>query len=308
MANVIQFIRRLVRGPGGQGAQSGLGTAETETYWTGHNVTLHHQFADAAESLAYFDWRNDQYFNYLPLMPVAGMDGKDVLDFGCGPGHDLVGFGVYSKPRRLVGADLSESSLGQAKLRLELHGVKAELVKLAQDEPVLPFADASFDHVHSSGVLHHTPDPKALLREFHRMLRPGGTCRIMIYNYNSLWVHLYVAYQRAIVQGLYRGEPLRDQFRHSTDGEDCPISNCYRPQEWIDLCEQSGFRAQYLGSGISMHEMGLLPLRYAAVQDRNLPAESRKFLLALKFDAMGYPSFEGHYAGIDACFLLTKAL
>ena len=108
----------------------GLGSEETAEYWTQHNVTTHYMFSDAKESLDYFDWRNDQYYDYISLMPVIGCDGKTVLDFGCGPGHDLVGFGVYSKPAKLVGVDLSESSLQEARYRLNLHGIEADLIQL----------------------------------------------------------------------------------------------------------------------------------------------------------------------------------
>jgi hypothetical protein len=77
----------------------------TTEYWTSYNVTLHHQFESTEESLAYFHWRNDQYFKYIELMPVSGFDNQVVLDFGCGPGHDLVGFSIYSKPKQLIGID-----------------------------------------------------------------------------------------------------------------------------------------------------------------------------------------------------------
>ena len=77
------------------------------SYWTRHNVTLHHDFGNAEDSLRYFHWRNAQYFGYLERMPVSGYDGKVVLDYGCGPGHDLVGFGSFSKPSRLIGIDVS---------------------------------------------------------------------------------------------------------------------------------------------------------------------------------------------------------
>ena len=280
---------------------------EVADYWTGHNVTAHFAFADAKSSLEYFDWRNDQYFNYIQLMPVTGQDGKSVLDYGCGPGHDLVGFGIYSNPERLVGVDLSSSSLEEAASRLDLHGITAELRQIMPDDGALPFDDASFDHIHSSGVLHHTPDPGRILREFRRMLRPDGTINVMVYNYDSLWLHLYVAYQRTILSGIEVSSDIREQFRCSTDGESCPISNCYRPQEWIDICRDSGLKVEFIGAAISMHEMGLLPQRFAAVQDRRLRAESRKFLLNLVFDEYGYPRYRGNYAGVDACFKAWKA-
>ena len=283
-----------------------VGTEETKDYWTDHNVTMHHGFRCEQDSLEYFHWRNDQYFNYIELMPVSGQDNKAVLDFGCGPGHDLVGFGVYSRPKKLVGIDLSPSSLAEAASRLFLHGINAELIQLSPDAAKLPFESAIFDHIHCSGVLHHTPDPAGILRELRRVLQPSGTMNVMVYNYDSLWLHLFVAYQRAIVQGLYSELDIREQFQHSTDGENCPISNCYRPNEWVALCKSAGLNAEFWGAAISMHEMAMLPLRFAAIQDRCLPIESRDFLLSLKFDERGYPKYNGHYAGVDACYRVTR--
>jgi len=281
--------------------------SSVKEYWTGHNVTLHHEFSTKEESLEYFHWRNDQYFNYIELMPVSGFDGKSVLDYGCGPGHDLIGFGTYSACKRLVGVDVSSSSVAETRLRLALHGINAETVVLENDVITLPFEDATFDHIHSSGVLHHTPDPVAILKELRRVLKPRGSMNVMVYNYDSLWVHLYVAYQRTIVNGMYQGKSLRDQFRHSTDGESCPISNCYRPNEWIELCKSSGLKAEFVGAAISMHEASLLPLRFEAIQDQCLPTESRKFLTDIQFDDRNYPKYNGHYAGVDACYRLSKA-
>jgi SAM-dependent methyltransferase len=188
-----------------------------------------------------------------------------------------------------------------------LHGIKAETVVLGHDAISLPFADKTFDHIHSSGVLHHTKDPFAILMELNRVLKPGGTMNVMVYNYDSIWVHLYVAYQRTIVEGLYPDKSLRDQFTHSTDGENCPISNCYRPEEWEALCKSAGFNARFIGAAVSVYEASLMPLRFAAIQDRRLPAESREFLLKLKLDDRGYPIINGSYAGVDACYLLTKS-
>src|SRR5262249_40539602 len=157
-------------------------------YWTRYNVTLNHQFASAEESLAYLRWRNDQYFGYSELMPVSGHDGRVVLDFGCGPGHDLVGFATASRPARLIGIDISRTSREEARARLALHGADCDLVLLEADAE-LPFETASIDYIHSSGVLHHLADPLAALREFHRVLRPEGVARVMVYNYDSVWLH-----------------------------------------------------------------------------------------------------------------------
>ena len=275
-------------------------------YWTDHNVTLHKHFESPEESLEYFHWRNDQYFPYIDLMPVTGFDGQAVLDYGCGPGHDLVGFSEYSSCKYLAGVEVSPSSLSEAKKRLQLHRADVELFLLEDKSEVLPFGDASFDHIHSSGVLHHTPDPSKVLAELTRVLKPGGTMNIMVYNYESLWLHLYVAYQRSIVEGLFPELTIGEQFAKSTDGEDCPIANCYRPQEWLQICRGAGLEGEFSGAAISMHEASLCPKRFDAIRDQRLRKESRDFLLQLEMDRHGLPLYQGHYAGVDACFRLTK--
>lgn len=277
--------------------------ADSRTYWTAHNVTAHRQFQSAAESLDYFHWRNAQYPGYIELMPVSGHDGKAVLDFGCGPGNDLVGFGTYSRPGRLVGVDVSPSSLAEARNRLALHGIPNELVEVASGA-LLPFDNGSFDHVHSSGVLHHLSDTAAALRELRRVLRQAGTASVMVYNSNSIWMHLKVAYQRAIVEGRFAELTLEEQFARSTDGEDCPISRSYRPEEFVALATDAGFKAAFAGSAMSLIELDLLPLRHRALMDRRLPPASRRFLETLTFDHQLMPCAEGQRAGIVAVYHL----
>lgn len=275
-----------------------------ERYWSGHNVTLHATFDSAEASLAYFHWRCAQYYPYLDLMPVSGQDGKVVLDYGCGPGDDLVGFAHFSKPARLIGADISEQSLSEAGARLKLHGAAPELVHVNEADGRLPLADASVDYVHSSGVIHHTKDPGAVLRELRRVIRPDGSGRVMVYHYDSVWVHLYVAYVKQIKERRYPGMDVRSAFARTTDGEACPIARAYQPAEFIALANAAGFDCRFQGAAVSMWECSLLPERFDAIMSQELAAAHRDFLLALTFDERGFPRSGGTYAGIDGCYLL----
>jgi ubiquinone/menaquinone biosynthesis C-methylase UbiE len=279
--------------------------AAVADYWTRYNVTAHERFVSAAESLAYLRWRNDQYFGYSELMPVDGQDGKVVLDFGCGPGHDLVGFATSSKPVRLIGVDVSPSSLAQARERLSLHPCPCEIIQLDANSTKLPFDDASVDYIHSSGALHHLPDILPFVREFRRILKPNGTVRIMIYNHDSVWMHLFVAYIKRIVENLYADLTLEDAFGKTTDGEQCPIVRVFRPNEFIALANGAGFNGVFTGAAVSMHEGKILPQRFDAIQHRGTPESSRRFLLELTYDEHGMPCYRGKRAGVDACFLLT---
>lgn len=271
-------------------------------YWTSHNVTMHRRFASASESLDYLSWRNDQYFNYIDLMPVSGEDGRVVLDYGCGPGNDLAGFAAFGSPQRLIGMDVSASSLAEAKARLDLHRSDVELHLLEPGSSRIPLPDASVDVIHCSGVLHHIPEPEETLTEFRRVLRPEGRLQLMVYNRQSLWFHLYCAYHIQILQGRYSGESLEEVFRKSTDGENCPVSRAYRPQEIIELARRAGLDVHLRGVAIAAFEMSLFETRYAAIMDLRLPAECRTFLSALELDERGLARSGAHCAGIDACF------
>lgn len=305
---ISRFSRRMGRrAPAASGSSaSENGSSSSGGYWTGFNVTLHHEFGSAAESLEYFHWRNDQYPGYIELMPVSGQDGKIVLDYGCGPGHDVVGFGAYSKPRRLIGVDVSPTSLAEAAHRAALHGLNVEFLRIDERDNSIPLETGSVDYVHCSGVIHHTPDPVKVLRELARVLAPLGRMRIMVYNYNSLWLHLYVAYTLRIKQAAYPGLDLRQVFTRTTDGENCPIANVYRPDEFCALAREAGLACRFLGAAISNFELRVLPERFDAIMDRRLPAEHRDFLKNLELDRYGRPLHAGACAGVDGCYELTR--
>lgn len=86
-------------------------------------------------------------------MPVKGYDNKVILDFSYRTHHHLIGFGHYFKPKKLIGADVSSSSLEEARCRLEIHKIETELVRLDENSSKLLFEGDSIDHIHSSGVI-----------------------------------------------------------------------------------------------------------------------------------------------------------
>jgi ubiquinone/menaquinone biosynthesis C-methylase UbiE len=261
---------------------------------------------DAISSREHFLWRNSQYPGYIELMPVNGACGKIVVDYGCGPGNDLVGFSEFSRPAKLYGIDVSLTALKTSKKRLALHDFPVELIHIKEDENFIPLKSASVDLVHSSGVLHHAKNLEAALSEIYRILKPGGKLQIMVYNYNSLWLHLYTAYIQQIELGKYRDHSTTEAFRRTTDGADCPISNCYKPAEFLKIVQASGFSGHFKGASISLLELEALPKRYAAMRSRLLSSEHRDFLGALQFNQAGHPTFDGAVAGIGACYDFTK--
>jgi SAM-dependent methyltransferase len=310
-------ITRLLARPVPQGplpipiirAVSGGDTA-TSIYWNDHTVRSQ-PFANAPESAAYVDWIDRTYPLYHQFMKLyAGYDDQVVVDYGCGPANDLVGFVMYSNARKVIGIDVSEKALRLASYRLGLHGPspgQVELILISDSVTGTPLADNSVDHIHSQGVLHHTTNPGEILKVFYRILKPGGRAHIMVYNYYSVFVHLHIGYNRMIVQNAFPGADLETAFSKSTDGESCPISRYYHYPEFIALCNEAGFSTEFVGGYLSTTEIdGLAEQKSKALNDPRLPEPHRKFLTNLSLDSRGYPMYQGKYAGIGGVFRLHK--
>ena len=275
-------------------------------YWSEHLVP-HEDWPDASESLNYFSWRNLQYPGYIELMPVCDADNLTVMDYGCGPGNDLVGFHEFSNPIHLIGLDVSNKALAVAHRRALLHGLDVSLIRLEEELNQIPIASNSVDLVHSSGVLHHVKNLPAVLAEIKRVMKCGARLQIMVYNYQSIWLHLYTSYVHQIEMGLYKHIPLLEAFRRTTDGPECPISKCYRPAEFLELMVSMGFEGRFKGAAVSLLELELMSKRFQAIKSRQLAKEHREFLSSLTFNEKGYPMIEGHVAGIAGCYEFRKA-
>lgn len=284
---------------------------DVDNYWGQHTVNSK-PFKSARESEDYLTWRASVYPKFKELMKLYGEhDGEVILDYGCGPGNDVVGFAIYTGAKRVIGIDVSPKALALANHRLALHEVSPERIELIQSSDSLasvPLEDSSVDYIHCAGVLHHTSNPQTLLKDFHRVLRPGSRACIMVYNRDSLWFHLYTAYVRMIVQGDFRGLSLTEAFTRNTDGEDCPIARCYQAQEFSSICREAGFDCEYAGGYLSDTELeSYKKYGQAALKDKRLADEHKEFIGGLVFDAEGLPRHEDRYAGIGGVYWLRKA-
>ncbi|MBX3228126.1 MAG: methyltransferase domain-containing protein [Labilithrix sp.] len=103
------------------------------------------------------------------------LDGKLVLDAGCGAGRFAEIAARYGG--RVVGLDMS-SAVDAAKETLAAYP-RAELVQASLLEP--PFKPGAFDFAYSIGVLQHTPDPEGGLSTVVGCVRPGGRFAFSIY-------------------------------------------------------------------------------------------------------------------------------
>ena len=110
---------------------------------------------------------------------------------------------------------------------------------MISDGEHLPFRDESFDVVYSNGVLHHTPDTAGAIREVHRVLRPGGTAKVMLYHRNSLNYWLEIVLRRGVLGAEFlRGrsaEEIMSRVIEFSDHGARPLVKVYSRKEAREL-------------------------------------------------------------------------
>lgn len=157
-----------------------------------------------------------QRVTYLPVQDavVASLpDTPDlaVLDVGCGTGLLTTRMAEVRPRARVTGCDFSLGMLEQASSR----GARARWVQ--GDALRLPFRDQAFDVVTSTEAFHWFPDQAAALREFCRVLVPGGRLLVAFVNPPFAAVSgVTRRMSRAVGQPLFW--PTRERMRAEVQG------------------------------------------------------------------------------------------
>lgn len=148
--------------------------------------------------------------------------GQEMLEIGVGLGADHQRF--VEAGALTHGIDLTPRAIEMCRARLKAFGLASDLrVGDAED---LPFENGVFDLVWSWGVIHHSPDTPTAVREIHRVLKPGGTARVMIYNtWSFVGLMLWVRY------GLMRGKPWTAMREIYSRHLESPGTKAYTPDE-----------------------------------------------------------------------------
>lgn len=133
------------------------------------NIKIHNKI------ITFYNKNHDEIFNELEQQRIRKEfetiknelgSGVEALDFGCGTGNltqHLISLGF-----NVTAADVSELSV---RLVGQKYNVKTQIL---DGGDVLGFEDNSFDLIAVYSVLHHLPDYLAIVKEFTRILKPGG--------------------------------------------------------------------------------------------------------------------------------------
>ena len=125
----------------------------------GSNIWRDHVLRLTIDSLMHL---NEETFPEAPI----------IVDVGCGQGHSLALLTEKFAPSRLVGVEYDAHSLDKASARMTREGIKAELKQ--NDCAAIDLPDAFADMLFCHQTLHHLVRQEDSLREFYRILKPGG--------------------------------------------------------------------------------------------------------------------------------------
>lgn len=146
---------------------------------------------------SYFLWRTERALPAVrAINKVKRLKGKHILDVGCG-------YGALSSLLLKRGATVTAAEVDTKKLafaKKKLGGEKNSTFVKVEDE-TLPFADNSFDIVTLFDVIEHVENPKKMLSEVLRVLKPKGILYVEftpfysvtghhLYDYTVLPIHL----------------------------------------------------------------------------------------------------------------------
>lgn len=163
-------------------------SAVVRQYWDAHIHDL--DISTHAPGTAGFFGDLDQYHfeklhHLLRLIDFDAWRGKAVLDVGCGAGVEVVRFARAGA--HTAGIDISAQAVRLTRQNLDHQRLNASLA--VADGEHLPFPDNSFDFIFAHGVVQYAADDRAVVSECQRVLKPGGTLIVQVYNRVS-WLHL----------------------------------------------------------------------------------------------------------------------
>jgi ubiquinone/menaquinone biosynthesis C-methylase UbiE len=127
---------------------------------------------------------------------------RRVLDVGCGTGQFAYQVRRIHPVAEVVGLDLSAGMLARGRERCQEPLARVRLVR--GDSQRLPFRDDSFDVVTCAHSFHHYPDQARVVREMHRVLRPGGRLMILDGDRDRWWGRLLFDGLVVMLEGAVR--------------------------------------------------------------------------------------------------------
>lgn len=178
---------------------------------------------------------------FAQALEANGVSAGHLLDYGCGSG--ALSSAYAERGYQVTACDISPKMLEVARRE---YGAVIRWVRINPQHARLPFDDGSYQAVITSSVLEYVPDPEQLLREFHRILSPGGVLLSSVpderHAVRQEERHWLVRAQRPLRRLLLALSPRFMPIRRRYDYLNMSVTR-WTPEEWVAAFARAGFRA-----------------------------------------------------------------
>jgi len=149
------------------------------------------------------------------LIPERQNSYAVVADVGCGWGRSLIKLNERFRPQRLIGMDIDPDMLAASGRECGELGMNAEFICCSSSN--MRLQDNSVDLLFCHQTFHHLIDQEQAIREFFRVLKPGGI--LLFAESTRRYIHSWI---------------IRLLFRHPMDVQKTA-------QEYLELVRSAGF-------------------------------------------------------------------
>ncbi len=193
--------------------------ADVAAYWNRRPCNIRHSQKPVG-TREYFNEVEARKYFVEPHIPgfaeFLRWTGKDVLEIGCGIGTDATNFARLGA--RYTAIELSDESLKLARQRFAEFGLSGTFYQGNAETVADIVTNGPFDLVYSFGVIHHTPNPRAVIEGARRLIKPDGELRIMLYAKES-----------------WKGCMIDAGFDQPEAQSGCPVALTFTPEDVRDL-------------------------------------------------------------------------
>ena len=174
---------------------------------------LDDKFWSISEEFAHPNFPDEVPFSRL--LNYSELLGKNVLEIGCGMGSHAALF--TTQGMKVTAIDLTQHAIDMTNERFRIFNITNATAQLADAEK-MPFPDESFDFVWSWGVIHHSANTEQIISEIHRVLKPEGKAKIMVYYKNSTRYYIHGLFQGIFKLKFLKYRTLYEVNMTYTDG------------------------------------------------------------------------------------------
>lgn len=211
-------------------------TQRIRDFWSANPCGTTHFTGLEPGSREYFEafdpYYEDLYPYLLPFLDVESMRDQRIMEIGLGSGFTLGRFARVA--RECIGLDASIGTIHLNQRRDEHFGLGLRLINASATD--IPLPDNYLDQVVSIGCLHHIPEVDRAVSEIHRVLKPGGVFKGMVYYKNSFRFRAYIPLQRKF--GKWRGRSWQECVNEMYDGAGNPYGMVYSRRDVREMFGQ----------------------------------------------------------------------